>query len=76
MAELLMVDTSRAEQREANEIVELFLTFGAELHVARANVSELYSPPRVTAQLAKLPRLHLAPGQTFDLRQDRNVGGR
>ena len=72
MAELLTIDISPAERREANEIVELFLTHGAELHVARAKVSELYSPPRVTAQLAKLPRLHLAPGQTFDLRQDRN----
>ena len=72
MAELLTIDTSPAERREANEIVELFLTLGAELHVARAKVSELYSPAQVTAQLAKLPRLHLAPGQAFDLRQDRN----
>ena len=68
MAGLLTINASSAERREANEIVELFLTLGAELHVARAKVSELYSPPRVTAQLAKLPRLHLAPGQTFDLR--------
>ena len=72
MAGLLTLDTSPAERREANEIVELFLTLGAELPVARAKVAELYSPPRVAAQLAKLPRLHLAPGQTFDLRQNRN----
>ena len=72
LAELLTVDTSTAERREANEIVELFLALGAELQEARAKVAELYSPPRVTAQLAKLPQLHLAPGQTFDLRRDRN----
>ena len=73
LAGLFIVDISTAERREANEIVELFLTFGAELHEARAKVTELYSPPRVTAQLAKLPQLHLAPGQTFDLRTDRMV---
>ena len=72
MAGLFTVDISTAERREANEIVELFLTLGAELHEARAKVTELYSPLRVTAQLAKLPQLHLAPGQTFDLRKDRN----
>ena len=72
MGVLLALSTSPAERREANEIVELFLTHGVELPVARAKVAELYSPPRVTAQLAKLPQLHLAPGQTFDLRQDRN----
>ena len=72
MTGLLTLDTSSAERREANEIVELFLTLGAELPVARAKVDEMYSPPRVTAQQAKLPRLRLSPGQTFDLRQDRH----
>ena len=71
MAELLAIDTSTAERREANEIVELFLTHGVALPIARAKVAELYSPPRVTTQLARLPQLHLSPGQTFDLRQDR-----
>ena len=69
MAGLLILETSTAERREANEILELFLTLGAELPVARAKVAELYSPPR---EMAKLPRLHLSPGQTFDLRRDRN----
>ena len=72
MAELLIIETSTAERREANEIVELFLTHGVELPVARAKVAELYSPPRVTTQLAKLPRFNLLPGQTFELRKDRN----
>ena len=35
MTGLLTLDTSFAERREANEIVELFLTLGAELPVAR-----------------------------------------
>ena len=41
MTGLLPLNTSSAEQREANEIVGLFLPLGAELHVARAKVSEL-----------------------------------
>ena len=41
MAGLLTIDASSAERREANEIVELFLTLGAEFHVARAKVAEL-----------------------------------
>ena len=49
LAGLFTVDTSAAERREANEIVELFLTLGAELQEARAKVAELYSPLRVTA---------------------------
>jgi hypothetical protein len=72
LASLLSVSTSTAERCEANEIVELFLTLGAELQHAKAKVAELYSPPRVTTQIAKLPELHLAPGQTFDFRADRN----
>ena len=42
MAGLLTIDTSPAERREANEIVELFLTLGAELATARAKVSEVF----------------------------------
>ena len=72
MIGLLPHDASTAERREANEILELFLTLGAALPEAQAKVAELYSPPRVTAQLAKLPQLHLSPGQTFDFRQDRH----
>ena len=72
MAELLHPDIGLAERKEANEILELFLTMGAPILDAKAKVSELYSPPRVTAQLARLPNLGLAAGQTFDLRADRN----
>ena len=72
MVGLMALGASPAQRRKANEIVELFVTLGADFHVARANVAELYLPPRVTAQLAKLQRIHLAPDQTFDLRQDRN----
>ena len=72
MIGLLPHDTSIAERREANEILELFLSLGAALPEAHAKVAELYSPPRVTAQLAKLPRIHLVPCKMFDLRQDRS----
>ena len=72
MGALLALSISPAERREANEIVELFLTVGTELHAARAKVAELYSPPRVTAELPKLPHLMLSQGRTFDLRQDRH----
>ena len=54
MAALLSLDASTAERREADKIVELLLTLGAELPVARAKVTELYSPLQVKAQLAKL----------------------
>ena len=72
MAGLLALDTSIAERREASEILELFVTLGAGLPVARAKAAELYSPTRMSAQLAKLSQLHLSPGQMFDLRQDRH----
>ena len=72
MIGLLPHDTSVAERREAIEIVELFLTLCADLPEAQAKVAELYFPSRITVQLAKLPQLHLSPGQTFDFRQDRH----
>ena len=72
MIGLLPHNTSTAERCEANEILELFLTLGAALPEACAKVAELYSPPHVTAQLAKLPRFNLLPCQTFDLWQDRD----
>ena len=35
-----------------------------------AKVAELYSPPRVTAELGRLPNMSLVGGPTFDLRRD------
>ena len=39
---------------------------------AAAKVAELYSPPRVTAELGRLPYMSLVGGPTFDLRCDAN----
>ncbi len=55
------------ESREANETLELLLTLGVDVGVARRKVVELYSPPRVTTKNARLPSVHVAPGETFDL---------
>ena len=33
-------------------------------------MAELYSPPRVTAELGRLPNMSLVAGSTFDLRAD------
>ena len=63
-----------ATRREATSIYEMFLTHGAEPASARKAIAEIFSPPRVTAQLDLMPKLklHLMKGSTFDLRCDRN----
>ena len=58
---LFALDASPAEPREANEIVELFLTLGADLHVARAKVAELHSPSRVSDSSAGETTVHPFP---------------
>ena len=35
-------------------------------------ISGLFSPPRVTAELGRLPQMSLVGGSTFDLRCDAN----
>ena len=61
---------SRRVRREATQILDLLLIAGVSLRDARAKVAELYSPPRVTAALGRIPHLSLAGGPTFDLRAD------
>ena len=51
-------------------IYELFLTSGAAPCDAKAKVCELFSPPRVTAEMGNIPILNLIAGSTFDLRMD------
>ena len=58
--------------REANCIYEMLLVHGVSRGDAVAKVAELYSPPRVTEELGRLPRMSLAGGPTFDLRADAN----
>jgi hypothetical protein len=68
--ELLAPDL--AEPQEAGTLDELLLTMGAEPGIAKAKVAELYSPPRVTEQISRLPHVALEPGLTFDLRMGRD----
>ena len=58
--------------REANSIYEMLLVQGVSRGDAAAKVAELYSPPRVTAELGRLPCMSLVGGSTFDLRRDAN----
>jgi len=67
LAELFTIDTSTAERREANEIVELFLTLGAELQEARGQgcravlAASSYSPAREAATAAPCTWPNLRP---------------
>ena len=61
---------SRRTAREANCIYEMRLVHGVSRGDAAAKVAELYSPPRVTAELGRLPNMSLVGGPTFDLRKD------
>ena len=65
---------STGEVREAGEVLELPRTLGAELVATKQTLVELYSPPRVIAEITTLLTVHLTPGDTFDFREGR--GGR
>ena len=54
--------------KEASSLYELFLVSGATREAAEAKAVELYSPPRVTAELAGNRGSGLVVGDTFDLR--------
>ena len=60
----------RGMREGATGIVDLLLTLGVSVGDARYKVAELYSPPRVRAELPQMPNLSLAAGSTFDLRAD------
>ena len=47
LSSFIIVSTSTAKLREANDIVELLLTFRAELQHAKAKVAKLYFPLRI-----------------------------
>ena len=55
-------------------LCELLLISGAPVAVAKAKVCELFSPPRVAAEAARLPRPGPVPGSTFDLQEDAHRG--
>ena len=51
-------------------IYELLLIQGASRGTARAKVAELFSPPRVTEEIRRIPNLTIEGGQTYDLFAD------
>ena len=53
-------------------IYELFLVQGAPNGIARANVCELFSPPRVPSEIRRLPNITIARGATYDLFADKD----
>ena len=63
---------TREAAREASKVYELLLVTGVSRGDAVAKVSELCSPPRVTAELGRLPVMSLVGGSCFDLRGDAN----
>jgi hypothetical protein len=56
--------------RDYINMYELFLIHGASAGEARKKVTELFSPPRVSAEIQRIPILNLVAGSTFDLRMD------
>ena len=56
--------------KEYINMYELFLVHGASAGDARKKVTELFSPPRVTAEMQRTPTMNLAAGATYDLRAD------
>ena len=57
--------------KDCSAVYDMFVMHGASPGEAKAKVCELYSPPRVTAQIDQMPNLNLCGGSTFDLRVDR-----
>ena len=53
---------TREAAREASKVYELLLVTGVRRGDAVAKVSELFSPPRVTAELGRLPCMSLVGG--------------
>ena len=53
-------------------IYELLLIQGASRGIARAKVAELFSPPRITEEIRRLPNLTIEGGQTYDHFADKN----
>lgn len=70
MVDFLGKETPRDTEIEATQLYEMMLVLGVSAPLAQAKVVELYSPPRVTSELAAVPNVSLGPGLTFDLKAD------
>merc|ERR1711884_610132 len=63
-------------RREVDDLLLLCALNGVAGGPAARAIAELYSPPRVTVELAKMrarcPGMGIVPGATFDLYEDEN----
>ena len=55
---------TRRAAREANQLFEMLLIAGVSRGDAAMKITELFSPPRVTAELGRLPQMSLVGGST------------
>ncbi len=53
-------------------VYELFLVQGASRGIARSKVCELFSPPRITEEMRRIPNFTIQGGSTYDRCADRN----
>jgi hypothetical protein len=72
MLELLQAGMPSDVAKDFINIYELLLIQGASRGIARAKVAELFSPPRVTEEIRRIPNLTIEGGQTYDLVADKN----
>ena len=70
MVGLLAKGMPRGVASDFVNVYELLLISGAPVAEAKKKVCELFSPPRVTQQAARYPRMGSIPGLTFDLVED------
>ena len=68
IAPLIKCEQTESKVDEATSIYEVLLAYGVQDVQAKAKVSELYSPPRVTTHIKKFPSMNLVPGTTFDMK--------
>ena len=57
MLDAAFSDWPQAQGRQATALLNMFLVHGADPGLARLRVTELFSPPRVTALLSSLPHV-------------------
>jgi hypothetical protein len=55
--------------QEADNSLAVMMTLGSDPSVAKRKVAELFSSPRVTTEIGKLPCVQLKPAATFDLQE-------
>ena len=62
-------------EQVANDYINIYegaFLHGASKGVAKQKVTELFSPPRVTEEMRRVPNLMFEGGETYDLFQGKN----